>query len=83
MLRLSVDKATAQREAERLNHESPERHLFRWSVRQDDGGDWSVVRFSAPHADREELKTGLGAEPHRPDPGELSPPAHRPEWGPV
>jgi hypothetical protein len=78
-----VDKAAAQLEAERLNRESPDRHRFRWSVSRDDAGAWVVVRFSAPQSEREQLKTGLGIEPHRPDPGELSPPTHRPEWGPV
>jgi hypothetical protein len=76
-----MDRQAALAEAERLNLEAPDRDRFRWSVREVHG-DWEVVRFPAPGAGGRDFKTTLGTEPHRPDPGELPPPLHRPEWGP-
>jgi hypothetical protein len=78
-----MDRQAAVAEAERLNREAPDRDRFRWSVREVAPEDWQVVRFVAPGGAVREFKTAQGTEPHRPDPGELPPPTHRPEWGPV
>ncbi len=76
-----MEHDAAKAEAVRLNHESPERDRFHWSVREGDDGEWEVVRFEAPGGGPRKLGTAIGSQPNRPDPGELPPPTHKPEWG--
>jgi hypothetical protein len=46
-----MTRAEAEAEAARLADESPDRETHRWIAREDDGGDWSVVRIGLPPAD--------------------------------
>ena len=78
-----MERQAALDEAARLNSEEPPGGRTHWSVRDSGNGDWQVVSFEAPARDRPQLKPTVGARPQRPDPAELPPPLHRPEWGPV
>jgi hypothetical protein len=67
----------AEREADRLSREHPERASYRWFARQLGVGVWSVVRVSMPHPRlADELESILGENPPRsqhddPHPGDL------------
>jgi hypothetical protein len=77
-----MERQAALDAANRLNRDEGPGSRVHWSVREVDGG-WQVVSFEAPGQVRPTLKPSVGTKPHRPDPGELQPPVHRPEWGPV
>ena len=75
-----MERQAALDEAARLNREAPPGGRVHWSVREVDGA-WEVVSFEAPGGGRSDLKPSVGTKPYRPDPAELPPPLHRPEWG--
>ena len=76
-----MERQAALDEAKRLNGEVAPGGRVHWSVRETAEGDWQVVSFEAPSRSRADLKPSVGTQPNRPDPAELPPPLHRPEWG--
>jgi hypothetical protein len=77
---MTRDEAVA--ESARLGRESPDRDTTSWFPRQQESGDWIVVRVprAAAALKREELRTGL-EESVRPDPSQDVPQEPRPYWG--
>jgi len=77
---MTRDEAVA--ESARLGRESPDRADTSWFPRQDESGDWTVVRVPRPGRalNREELRTGLDHDA-RPDPSQDVPQEPRPYWG--
>jgi hypothetical protein len=77
---MTRDEAVA--ESVRLGRESPDRADTSWFPRQEESGEWTVVRVPRPGRtlNREELRTGLDQDP-RPDPGQDVPQEPRPYWG--
>lgn len=77
-----MTRAEAVAEAERLAREHPDRELAAWFPRQDEAGEWIVVRVPrpAPALDRDELRTG-SADEVRPDPSQDVPREPFPYWG--
>jgi hypothetical protein len=68
----------AEREAERLAREHPERASYRWFARELGVGVWSVVRVSAAYPRlADELEAALEAKPPRAQPDPLHPDAVR------
>ena len=69
-------------ESARLGRESPDRATFSWFPREDESGQWTVVRVSrpGPALKRDELRTGLDQDP-RPDPKQDVPREPNPYWG--
>jgi hypothetical protein len=69
-------------EAARLGRESPDRANTSWFPRQEESGQWTVVRIARPGRalKREDLRTGKDHEP-RPDPSQDVPSEPRPYWG--
>ena len=73
----------AEREAERLAREHPERASYRWFARELGVGFWSVVRVSAAYPRlADELEAALEAKPQRAQPDDLPPDALRDPGGP-
>jgi hypothetical protein len=72
----------AEREAERLSREHPERASYRWFAREV-GDVWSVVRVSLPH-DRsgDGLRPMVEAKPRPPHPDDPRPNTWRDLGGP-
>jgi hypothetical protein len=66
---MTRDEAVA--ESARLGRESPDRDSTSWFPRQEDSGEWTVVRVARPGRPlkRDELRTGTDQSP-RPDPSQ-------------
>jgi hypothetical protein len=77
---MTRDEAVA--EAARLGRESRDRSTTSWFPRQEESGEWIVVRVPrrAAALKREELRTGTVDEV-RPDPSQDVPQEPRPYWG--
>ncbi len=57
-------------ESERLAREHPDRETAAWFPKEEDSGEWVVLRVPRPaHRKREELRTGFDEDP-RPDPSQ-------------
>lgn len=69
-------------DAARLGRESPDRANTSWFPRQEESGEWTVVRIARPGRalKREDFRTGTDQEP-RPDPSQDVPQEPRPYWG--
>ena len=68
-------------EAERLAREHPERDSAAWFPKEQDAGEWVVLKVPRPASrQREELRTGFDETP-RPDPSQDVPQEPRPYWG--
>jgi hypothetical protein len=68
-------------EVERLAREHPERDTAAWFPKEEDSGEWVVLKVPRPPGrKREELRTGLDEAP-RPDPSQDVPQEPRPYWG--
>jgi len=77
---MTRDEAVA--EAARLGRESPDRRTTSWFPRQEESGEWIVVRIPrrAAALKREDLRPGLVDEV-RPDPSQDVPREPFPYWG--
>jgi hypothetical protein len=78
-----MTREEAQRESDRLAAESPDRETHRFLLREDDGGEWSVVAVDLPPTAK---ATGSHAESRaRPDPADSRQPMIRniPPYGGV
>ena len=76
---MTRDEAVA--EAERLGREHPERDAAAWFPKQEDSGDWVVLRVPRPAGGKPgELRAGFDEDP-RPDPSQDVPQEPRPYWG--
>jgi hypothetical protein len=77
-----MTRAEAVAESARLGRESPDRTTTAWFPRQEESGEWIVVRVPRPGAalKRDELRTGLDQDP-RPDPSQDVPKEPVPYWG--
>jgi hypothetical protein len=72
----------AEREAERLSQEHPERASYRWFAREV-RGIWSVVRVSLPHDHAAEtLRPMVESKPRPPQPDDPRPNTWRDLGGP-
>jgi hypothetical protein len=59
-----MTRAEAQETARRLSLKHPERAEYRWLVRQEQDGEWVVVKVSVPHGKpTDPSATGDGAVP--------------------
>ena len=73
----------AEREAERLAREHPERASYRWFARELGVGVWSVVRVSRAYPRlADELEAALAPKPPRAEPGDPNPDVARDPDGP-
>jgi hypothetical protein len=77
---MTRDEAVA--ESARLGRESPDRADTSWFPRQEESGEWTVVRVPRPGRalNRDEFRTGLDQDSH-PDPSQDVPQEPRPYWG--
>ena len=76
-----MTREEAVAESERLGREHPDRDTAAWFPKQEDLGDWVLMKVPRPGPRRrEELRTGLDQAP-RPDPGQDVPQEPRPYWG--
>ena len=69
-------------ESQRLAREHPDREAATWVARQDDSGEWVVVKIPRPGRalNRDELRTGQ-EDAVRPDPAQDVQQEPRPYWG--
>jgi hypothetical protein len=68
-----MTRAEAERLAERLAREHPDRHAYTWLPRQDESADWSVVKIARPGGEAQPLKPVVEARPRPPYPGDPRP----------
>ncbi len=72
----------ARAEAARRNRPDPGAREVVWAPRQRDGDDWEVVKVRVPALRPRRLTPAVGTRPHKPDPGQIEPPAQpHPWWG--
>jgi hypothetical protein len=76
-----VTRADAERECRRLAVEHPDRETHQWHVREDDGGEWSVVKIALP-ANRSNSQAELRADEKPPTPDDPRPSFDRNVGGP-
>jgi hypothetical protein len=77
---MTRDEAVAK--AARLGREHPDRGTTGWFPRQEESGEWIVVRVARPGRAlrKDELRTGTDHDV-RPDPSQDVPQEPRPYWG--
>lgn len=61
-----MTREDAEREAERLGREHPERDSHRWFARRGDAGDWHVVKVAAAGLGHPPMKATVEAKPRPP-----------------
>jgi hypothetical protein len=77
-----MERDEAEREAERLSREHPERASYRWFAREV-GSVWSVVRVPLPYSrSAAPLNTTVEAKPRPPHPDDPRPATWRDLGGP-
>jgi hypothetical protein len=78
----AMTREEAVAESKRLAREHPDRGASTWLPRQEESGDWIVVKVPGrkPQLNRDELQTGVD-ESVPPPPSQDGPSERKPYWG--